>query len=148
MKKKTLIWIIAAIAVVTAVLAVVHLTTRQAPDGDSVLVTAGGKTVAVSGKDLAFVPVEGTTVNGKGEEKQISGEGIALRDLLNKAGVGAAGQVTVYADDEYSAAVSADELAEEGRVWLLHTEEGFRLIVFGDGNSKRDVKNVARIEVQ
>ena len=148
MKKKYGILIVAAIAVLTAVFAVIHLTHREAPAQGSVLVKADGKTCTVSEKDLTLVPVEGTTVNGKGEEKQISAEGVALREVLKQAGVRAVAQVTVYADDEYSAVVSADELAEAGRVWLLHTGEGFRLIVFGDENSKRDVKHVARIEVQ
>ena len=147
MKKKTVLWIIAVIFILTAILAVVHLTSREAPAQGSLLVKADGQTYTVSEKDLSFVPVEGTTVNGKGEEKQIQGEGIALCKLLEQVGV-QSGQVTVYADDEYSAVVTADELAEDGRVWLLHTDEGFRLIVFGDQNSKRDVKNVARIEVQ
>ncbi len=148
MKKKYLIWLIAVIVVLTAILAAVHLSHREAPAQGSLLVKAGGQTITVAEKDLTFVPVEGTTVNGKGEEKQISGEGVALREVLAQAGVQAVAQVTVFADDEYSAVVTADELAEDGRVWLLHTEEGYRLIVFGDKNSKRDVKNVARIEAQ
>ena len=148
MKKKYLIWLIAAIAVLTAILAAVHLSRREAPARGALLVKAGGQTVTVAEKDLTLVPVEGTTVNGKGEEKQISGEGVALREVLAQAGVRDAAQVTVFADDEYSAVVTADELAEDGRVWLLYTGEGYRLIVFGDKNAKRDVKNVARIEAQ
>ena len=68
--------------------------------------------------------------------------------MLEKAGVQVLQSVRVVADDEYAAEVSAEELAQDGRVWLLKTDGGFRLIVFGDQNSKRDVKNVARIEVQ
>ena len=148
MKKKPLFWLIAAVVVLTAVLAVVHLTGREAPARGSVLIKAGDRTLSVSEKDLSFVPVEGTTVNGKGEEKSISGEGVALADVLEKAGVQVPRSVRVVADDEYAAEISAEELAEDGRVWLLRTDEGYRLIVFGDKNSKRDVKNVARIEVQ
>ena len=148
MKKKTLLWLVAAVALLTAVLAIVHLTGREAPAQGSVLIKAGDQTLSVSEKDLSFVPVEGTTVNGKGEEKKISGEGVALAAVLEKAGVQASQSVRVAADDEYAAEISAEELAEDGRVWLLKTDGGFRLIVFGDRNSKRDVKNVARIEVQ
>ncbi len=145
--KKILFWLITAIFVLTVVLTVIHLTGRETVAQGALLVKAGGQTHTVTERDIVFIPVEGTIVNGKGEEKQISGEGVALRALLEQVGV-QPGQVTVYADDEYSAVISAEELIGEDHVWLLRTDGGYRLIVFGDENSKRDVKNVKRIELQ
>ena len=145
--KQILFWLIVAIFVLTVVLTVIHLTGRETVAQGALLVKTGDKTYTVTERDLAFIPVEGTVVNGKGEEKQISGEGVALRALLEQVGV-QPGQVTVYADDEYSAVISAEELIGEDHVWLLRTDGGYRLIIFGDKNSKRDVKNVKRIEVQ
>ena len=41
------------------------------------------------------------------------------------------------------------ELDEEGKVWLLRNEDDtYQLIVFGDPNSKRAVRDVQRIEVK
>ena len=54
--------------------------------------------------------------------------------------------VSVTAADEYRVEVTSDELAERGKVFLLK-EETPGLIVFGDSNAKRNVKNVARITV-
>jgi hypothetical protein len=49
----------------------------------------------------------------------------------------------VTAEDEYSASVPAED-AEQA--WILINEDGsYRLIVFGDGNAKRDVKNVCKV---
>lgn len=56
----------------------------------------------------------------------------------------------VTAADEFSAVLTAQEVTEEGRVYLLREEgeERPRLIVFGDADSKRRVKDVARIEAE
>ena len=72
-----------------------------------------------------------------------------LADVLTLAGVENMPEsgVLVTAADEYSVEVTADELAEEDKVYLLQ-EETPRLLVFGDNSEKRNVKNVARITVQ
>ena len=58
-------------------------------------------------------------------------------------------QVTVTADDEYSAVVTAEELAAPDKVYLIAQEEdGVQLVVFGDSNSKRNVSNVVRVTVE
>ena len=84
----------------------------------------------------------------KGEEREIDAQGILLMDVLELAGVETVPEngVSVTAADEYSVEVTADELAEAGKVFLLE-EDAPRLIVFGDNGEKRNVKNVARITV-
>lgn len=85
-------------------------------------------------------PVTGTVVNGKGEEKQIDAQGV----ILSEACGGEFSTATVTASDEYSAVVKSGEDA-----YLILSDDGsLRLIVFGDENSKRDVKDVVRIDFE
>ena len=44
-----------------------------------------------------------------------------------------------------TATLQRDEVCEEGKAYLLVDEETLRLIVFGDKDSKRKVKNVVRL---
>ena len=54
----------------------------------------------------------------------------------------------VTAQDEFSAEISGEELLEKDKVYLISEDDGtVALVVFGDSNAKRNVKNVARIEV-
>ena len=56
--------------------------------------------------------------------------------------------VTVRASDEFSAEIAGDELNEMGKVFLYRSKDGsFTLVVFGDANAKRHVKNVEAIDV-
>lgn len=135
---------------VTAGLAVFHLTTRTTvPEGVLRVELAGGQTKELSLEKLKLVPVRGTVVNGKGEESAVDAQGILLSDALREAGVTEYSMVTVTADDEYSAQVTAEEIAESGKVYLIRQEEGgMQMIVFGDENSKRKVSDVVRLSVQ
>lgn len=135
---------------VTAAAAAFHLTTRAAiPEGALRVELAGGQVKELSLERLKLVPVQGTVVNGKGEESTINAQGVLLADVLREAGVTEYSVVTVTADDEYSARVTAEETAEPGKVYLIRQEEGgMQMIVFGDENSKRKVSDVVRILVQ
>ena len=58
-------------------------------------------------------------------------------------------EISVVADDSYSASLTREEVEEDGKVYLLaQEEEELRLIVFGDENSKRNVSNVVQIVVK
>lgn len=152
MKKNLTLKIVLALVLVTAVFAVIHLTTRPAEEAGAIQVVSGGKTVSVPLSGLPLQDVSGTAVNGKGEEKIIEGRGTPLSQVLAQAGVelSAAERVTVSAADEFSAVLTARETAEEGKAFLMQEEgeERPRLVVFGDPDSKRRVKDVARIEVE
>ena len=152
MKKNLIPKIIIALMLVTAVLAAVHLATRPAEEAGAIQITSSGKTVSVPLSKLPLQDVSATVVNGKGEEKTIEGKGTPLSEALAQAGVDltTARQVTVSASDEFSAVLTAQEAAEGGRAYLMQEEgkERPRLVVTGDPDSKRQVKDVARIEVE
>lgn len=135
---------------VTAAVAAFYLTTRTAvPEGALRVEFADGTAAELSLEELELVPVQGTVVNGKGEECTVSAQGILLSEVLREAGAAEYSTVTVTADDEYSARVTAEEIAGPGKVYLIRQEEdSMQLIVFGDKNSKRNVTNVVRLSVQ
>ncbi len=149
MKKKVVFGVIGVFLATTAVLAVIHQMTRTEEVDGAVLVEFAGQSVAVQIEDMPLSAVKGTVVNGKGDKREIDAQGILLADVLTLAGVENMPEsgVLVTAADEYSVEVTADELAEEDKVYLLQ-EETPRLLVFGDNSEKRNVKNVARITVQ
>ena len=152
MKKNAALKILLPLVLVTAILAVIHLATRQSEEAGAIQVVSGGKTVSVPLSRLSLRDVSGTAVNGKGEVKTIEGKGTPLSDVLAQAGVdlSAARQITVLAADEFSAVLTAQEAAQEGKAFLMQEEgeERPRLVVFGDPDSKRRVKDVARVTVE
>ena len=148
-KHKLVVIIIAILVLLTAVLTVVHLTTREEGQEGAVQVMYNGKTTLILFEDLKPVAVvQGTVVNNAGEEKTIDGRGILVSDVLKLAGATVDSKVTVTADDEYSVNLTADEVVEEGKAWLLLEEDFLRLIVFGDQGAKRNVKYVVRLTVE
>lgn len=148
-KNKLPVAIITALFVLTAVIAVVHLSTRTAPPGGTLRIEIGNQVTDLDLNKLELTPVQGTVVNGKGDEKTIDAQGELLSSVLEKAGITDYTQVGVVADDEYSVTVTAGEIAEADCVYLL-MEDGERpqLLVFGDPNSKRNVSNVIRLVVE
>jgi len=114
----------------------VHLTTRTQNAEGTVLIN--GKATVIA--DLELSRIEGTVVNGKGEVKQIDAQGILLIKLCNDDCT----EITVTAEDEYSATVESEDFES---AYLYISEDGSPgLAVFGDENAKRNVKNVARID--
>lgn len=146
--KRGAYYILVALVAVTALLAVVHMNTRdKAPEG-AVLVEYGESRSAVTADTLPLTEVTGTVVNGKGEERTVEAEGILLSEVLKTAGVADAPSATVTADDGYSAQVTGEELAAPDKVYLIRQEDGgMQLIVFGDSNSKRNVSGVIKVAV-
>lgn len=135
---------------VTAAVAAFYLTTRTAvPEGTLRVELSHGQAEELPLEKLKLVSVQGTVVNGRGEERTVNARGILLSDVLQQAGVMDFSAVTVIADDEYSAQVMAEEITEPGKVYLIQQEgSGMQLIVFGDENSRRNVSNVVRLFVQ
>lgn len=152
MKKSTKIIMaaIAALIALTAVFAIIHSVTRtEVPDG-ALLVSCGGEKKYVDLASLDTVSVRGSVVNGKGEKSDVNTQGVPLADVIENAGFDPNGAVTVKvtADDEFSAELSGDELNEEGKAYLVGENDGsMRLVVFGDSNAKRNVRNVVSVEV-
>lgn len=152
MKKssKIIAAIIAVLLVLTAVLAIVHFTGRtQVPEG-ALLVSCGEEKAYVDLKSLETVPVQGTVVNGKGEKSEVDTQGVPVADVLAEAGFDPAdaGSVKVTAADEFSAELSGGEVNEDGKAYLVSEDDGsMRLVVFGDSNAKRNVRDVAILEM-
>ncbi|MBR1708419.1 MAG: hypothetical protein IJ719_06285 [Clostridia bacterium] len=141
-EKKWIFLLFGVLILVTAALTVIHLTTREAVPEGAILVRQDSKERYVSLNELSLIRITGTIVNGKGEERRIDAPGIELSDLADAV----FSKVTVTSDDEYSATVEAGEI---GNANLIMNEDGsVQLIVFGDANSKRAVRNVARIEFE
>ena len=139
--RKWFVAIVAALILVTVILAIIHLTARDnIPDG-MVLFNNHGEISYIDPELLSLTDVTGSTVNGKGEEKQIEAKGVPLDTVTGTE----LDTVTVTADDAYAAQVGVDEL---DRAYLILDDGALRLIVFGDTNAKRDVKNIVEIDVE
>ena len=138
------------LAVTVALLAILHLTGDRIVEQGKVEIIQKGQKWFLGKSDIARIPVKGELVNGKGERVSIDAKGSLLADVLTSVGIDPAevDVLKITSQDEYSAEVSGEELLEAGKVYLISDDEGaYTLIVFGDSNSKRKVKNVARIEV-
>lgn len=142
-QRKIVIVIIGVLILFTIILAAVYNHTRDNVPEGTFAVIQNGQTKYIRLEQLSLSDVTGTVVNGKGEEKQIDARGLPLSSVTGTEGFQ---MVTVTAMDAYSAIVSLDELEN---AYLILTDDGtLRLIVFGDNNSKRDVKDVERIEIE
>ena len=138
-QKHLIIGILVVLILLTATFTVLHLSSRNSAPEGAILIQYKGKTSYVQPDQLSPVDVSGTIINGKGEEKKIQGKGVPV----SKLAPGSFDLAVVTAEDEYSASVPAED-AEQA--WILINEDGsYRLIVFGDGNAKRDVKNVCKV---
>ena len=142
MNKKVLIFIIIGLLVITAGAAGWYLSSLKKTPEHSLVVVSDGKEKVVDIDKLSLVDFTGTTVNGKGDKKEIKGQGIKLSDVFN---VSDYTEASVIADDAYAAIVKKDEM---DKAWLQIEEGEARLIVFGDTDSKRNVKHVVRIEIR
>ena len=150
MKKHKAIIFIVILLVITGILGVVHLKTRDAVPEGAIEIVSLDETQIVDITKLGYEEVSGTRVNGKGEEIAIEALGIYLGTVLEDAGIKEYETLSVVADDAYSVELSAVEIADGLEVYLIQEEDEVRLrmVVFGDKDSKRSVSNVAQIIVK
>lgn len=138
-----------AMVLITAIVAIFYLTTRPAAPEGTLRIENGSQVIELPLERLEFITVRGTVVNGKGEERTVDAQGVLLSQILREAGIPEFTEVTVTADDAYNAVVTAEEIAEPNRVYLIRQDEGgLRLVVFGDSNSKRSVSGVVSLSVK
>ncbi len=131
------------------ILGIAYSTNRANIAPVSVIVRSRTKSATISRDTIHLDRVEGVLINGKGEEQPISARGTPLREILEEVGIEAKVMAKVIVSDEYSAAVSAVDIAAEDKVYIILGENGrLRMIVFGDPDSKRDVNDIERIEVE
>jgi len=148
-KTRTILLVLLAL---TALVAGLYLATREQIPDNALAVEYGGKTHYADLQGIRLTEIHGERVNGKGETKPVDGMGFSLCDLLTWT-LGedfVCEAVTATAADGFSAEVTVDELFAENKAVLLLDEEAgsLQLIVFGDSDSKRSVKNVERIEIR
>lgn len=151
MKNKRALIFIAALLAVTALCAFRHLTTRTEVALGTIIVSVGGSDRTIAFDNLTLHSVEGEIVNGKGETTPVNAVGVHLADALRNAqvDVGKLTALTIMASDEYRAVLTGDEVRDSDKAWLIFQEDGgLQLIVFGDPNSKRNVSDAVRMEVQ
>lgn len=148
MKSRKAIILVVVLLIITAAAAAIHLSTRDDVPENALKISMNEEEKLLDIDKFEYTSVSGTRVNGKGEEKLVEGMGIALKDVLAKAKIKEFSKVTVVADDSYTAEISAEEVAEEGKAYLLLEEGELRLVVFGDENSKRSVSDIAKIVVE
>lgn len=122
----------------TALLALLHQKTRTPSADDELIIN--NESIKIS--DIKMLPVTGAVTNGKGEKTEINAQGVLLSEICG----GDFNTVTVTASDEYSAVIKPED---SDNAYLISTgDNSLRLIVFGDENAKRDVKNVVRINFE
>lgn len=144
---KAFAWIL-VLVVLTGIAAWWHLSSREEVIEGTLQITVNGSAQTVNLSDLTYEPVSGVRVNGKGESIPVEGDGISVKNLLETQNVVSCTKVTVISDDTYTAELTAEEIAEEGKAYLLLDETYLRLVVFGDHNSKRSVSKVVQIVVE
>jgi hypothetical protein len=97
---------------------------------------------------LPLQQIQGTISNAKGQTFPVDAKGLSAEAFLAALNISGFSKMTVVADDEYRAEVSAAEIAAEDTVALILQEDGgVQMVVFTDSNSKRNVTNVVRVEV-
>ena len=145
MGKRTLVIVMLLIVLAAAVLAVYVASTMPKAESCEVILSEGGKDTKVDLNSLKLVDVKGTITRANGKTKEIDSKGLELRNLL--AGKSYT-DVTVSSSDNYSAELSAEEIAKEGDVFIyLADEKTPCLVVLSVSNAKRDVKNVLVIKL-
>lgn len=147
---KRSLWIIAALLLISACFAVWHLTTRTEVARGELLIRQGEAEVRLCLTDLDLSRVQGEVVDGKGDTHAVDAQGLSVADVVRAAGldVNALTQLTVTAGDAYSAVLSGDEVRQPETAWLILQDDGARLIVFGDPDSRRNVSDVAILEAE
>ncbi len=155
--------IAAVIAVLICIVVVLGIANRNAGKGseEGLTLISGGKETAVSWEAVKTSSFERDIINGKGESKHHTYEGIELSELLSEKGIGYTDESSfvVSSEDNYTAELSGAEVNEPGRVYIAVTADGemiegieggqgAQLIVFGDPNQKRAVRYMKTITIE
>lgn len=138
--------IIAALLAITALAAAWHLNTRTETESGALTVAYSDSTIILHINNLPMTDIRGEIVNGIGETRVIVAKGITLADVLKTVSIQSFECIAVTASDEYSAELFPTDLPNAN--FILQEDGSLQLIVFGDPNSKRNVSNAVRMEVQ
>ena len=144
-KAKQSIFILLAI---TLVIVVFHVSKWERVPLQTLIVEMNGTKKEISFSELPLTQVRGTQMTAKGEKRTIDAQGCSLRQVLTES-LGTspdAAKVTVFAGDGFHAEVTAKEWEQPDQVYLILREDGtLQLLVLGDSDSRRNVKDVERL---
>lgn len=157
---KKLIIIMAALLVVTGILAAVHLGNQE--DISCMVILQDDKEISVSFEELEQGAFSGELIDGKGTVTFHEYTGILLRTLLETKGIALTdiSKITVTSADNFRAEFTAEEILETENVYLAITVDGetiagidpgthgVQVIVFQDPNSRRCVRFAQKITVE
>ncbi len=159
MKKRYLIiTAVFLLVIVTAIVAFVHLKGQRNIQG--IELQYQGENISISHERLNRYVFEGELVDGKGERAFHTYRGVLLAELLREENVQLQSivELSAVSADQYTAIITQEELLATGRVYLavesdganilgIDGEPGVQLIVFGDENSRRCVRNMKTIVI-
>ena len=157
---KKLIAAVLFLFVATASLAMVHKGTQNEREG--LLISHYGQEILVDGSILAKETFVGELADGKGDVTNHEYQGILLKHLLEDCEIEVLddNNVIITSADNYSVEFSAEEVNAENQLYLAVEADGkvlkdidgqdggIQVIIFGDPNSKRCVRCVAKIAVK
>lgn len=147
-KKNAFVVALTTMVLLTAMLAAVHLLGREKVAKGQLHITYQNKETQVTFDELPLQEVKGTITDAKGDKREITAQGISMKNMLLALALKSYDKVVVVAEDEYRAEVTAEEIAVDSVVYMIaQKEEGVQMLVFTDTNSKRNVSNVIRMEV-
>lgn len=151
MKKRKLSSILIALLLVfTTVIAGAYLSCRTAAPEGCITITASNESSVFRLSQLNWSQVQGQIKTGKGEVRNIDAQGVPVKEVLTLAKIklDAFAGIDVTAEDGYHAELTAEEIIQPHNAYFVRQDDGgIRLIVLGDQNSKRNVTNVAGIQI-
>ncbi len=162
MNRKTKMTAAAIAAVLLIVTVVTALIVRNSiVEEEGFILSAGGKKTVISFAGLDRISFSGEIVNGKGEITDHEYRGIELYELLKENGIEVSEntKVTAAAEDNYTAEIKGNEIMTAGKVYIavgcdgemikgIEGRPGAQLVVYGDPDSKRQVRNLKSAAVE
>ena len=146
MKRKTVFIVLAALVIIAAVLAVIHISSQPKTGPGEFIISENGRETHADLNKLDLKDVKGTITMASGKTKDIDSKGIELKDLLKDKGTYT--KVIAAAEDAYTAELEPDDINKDANVFIIAGDENKpRLVVMSDTNAKRDVKNLLRLEL-
>lgn len=161
--KKTTKYLLTAIAAVLIIIGVILAVKVRgnAPDQSGLIIQNGEKTITCNWEDLNKAVFTGEIVNGKGEVSNHEYKGIELIELFNAKGIEIQEdtKITVTSEDNYSAEITGEEVMTGSKVYVavvcdnemiesIEGNQGGQLVVYGDANSKRQVRYLKTITIE
>lgn len=157
--KKNMIWLVVLLVAATLIFAGIHLSQQE--QIECMQIRSGDKTVTIYPEDLDQTDFSGTLIDGKGTVTEHTYRGVELKVLLAQKGITLAEghTVSVTSADNYTAEYTAEEILTDGGVYIAIEEDGapiegmtadeigLQLVIFGDPNSRRCVRNAKMVEI-